>query len=294
MNLLLENNSTMFGQTKKEISIHKNFQADLWAVEVDPNQFDQLLLNLYLNACEAMPGGGNLYLETANIITTTKIDLKTYQIRPGRYVKINVTDVGIGMDEQTRERIFEPFFTTREMGRGTGLGLAMVYGIIKGHNGYINVYSEKGKGTTFSIYLPASDKEITKQENDKITIVRGNETILIVDDEETVLQVMKEMSEALGYQVMFAGSGPEAIKIFEENRDRIALVILDIIMPNMGGGETFDHLRRINPKVNVILSSGYSINSEATKIMDRGCKEFIQKPISLNELSTKIRKALSM
>ena len=291
LNKVLENTSAMFGQTKKEITIHKNLQEGIWAVEADTSQLEQVFLNIYVNAWQAMPGGGHLYLETDNI-TVTGADTKAYHIKPGRYVRIAITDTGTGMDEKTKKRIFEPFFTTREMGRGTGLGLAMVYGIIKGHGGYINVYSEENKGTNFKIYLPATEKEVEKKEMAEQVAMRGRETILLIDDEATIVVVMTEILEALGYKVLSAGSGEEAVRIYDEKRDLIDLVILDMVMPGMGGGETFDRLKQANPGIKVILSSGYTPDGEAAGIIKRGCRGFIQKPINIHELSRKIREVL--
>jgi len=291
MNEVVEKSSTMFGRTKKEILIHKKFEKNLWAVEVDTSQMEQILMNLYVNAWQAMPGGGHIYLETSNLIIT-ETDNKTFYMKPGRYVKISVTDAGVGMDEKTKERIFEPFFTTKGMGRGTGLGLAMVYGIVKGHNGFINVYSEEGKGTTFNIYLPASEKEVLKEEKPEDVILKGRETILLVDDERAIITVTKEILEALGYLVLVAANGGEALEIYQENKDKIDLVILDMIMPDMSGGETFDRLKEIKPDIKVILSSGYSLNGEASGIMARGCRGFIQKPSSIAVLSQKVRDVL--
>jgi two-component system cell cycle sensor histidine kinase/response regulator CckA len=156
MNDILEKSSSMFGRTQKEISIHRKFGRDLWSVEVDREQMEQVLMNLYMNASQAMPAGGEICLETENVLLNDEKAISC-AVRPGKYVKISVTDTGTGMDEKTKERIFDPFFTTKGMGRGTGLGLATVYGIIKGHGGAINVYSEPGHGTTFDIYLPASE-----------------------------------------------------------------------------------------------------------------------------------------
>jgi two-component system cell cycle sensor histidine kinase/response regulator CckA len=198
----------------------------------------------------------------------------------------------MGMDEKTRERIFDPFFTTKEMGRGTGLGLATVYGIIKGHKGMINVYSEPGHGTTFTIYLPASDKEVVREKTATETITRGMETILLVDDEKMVLEVNKELLESMGYLVYGAGSGQEAIAVYMEKQKEINLVILDMIMPGISGGETFDRLREINPELKVLLSSGYSITGKAQIIMDRGCNGFLQKPFQIENLSRKVREML--
>jgi PAS domain S-box-containing protein len=291
MNDVVEKSSTMFGRTKKEILIHKKFEKNLWAVEADTPQMDQIFMNLYVNAWQAMPGGGHIYLETSNL-TITETDGKFFYMKPGRYVRISVNDTGVGMDEKTKGRIFEPFFTTKEMGRGTGLGLAMVYGIVKGHNGFINVYSEEGKGTTFNIYLPASEKEVLKEEKPEDVILKGRETILLVDDERAIIDVTREILEALGYLVLVAANGREALKLYQENRDKIDVVILDMIMPDMGGGETFDRLKEIKSDIKVILSSGYSLDGEASGIMARGCRGFIQKPSSIAVLSQKVREVL--
>ena len=219
MNDIIEKTSSMFGRTKKEISIHRKYGKDLWTVEVDRGQMEQVFMNLYVNAWQAMPGGGEIYLETENVLLDDE-QAFPYAVKPGKYVKITVTDTGTGMDEKTRERIFDPFFTTKEMGRGTGLGLATVYGIIKGHKGMINVYSEPGHGTTFTIYLPASEKEVVKEKTATGTIARGTETILLVDDEKMVLEVSKEMLESMGYRVYAAGSGQEAIAVYMEKKKR--------------------------------------------------------------------------
>jgi|GEM_PF-770914 len=291
MNDILGKSSSMFGRTKKEITIHRKYGKDLWTVEVDRGQMEQVFLNLYVNAWQAMPGGGEIDLETENVLLDDEQALP-YAMSPGRYVKISVTDTGTGMDEKTRERIFDPFFTTKRMGRGTGLGLATVYGIIKGHKGAIHVYSEPGHGTTFTIYLPASEKEVVKEKSAAGTITRGTETILLVDDEKMVLEVGREMLEFLGYRVYAAGSGQEALAGYMEKRKEIDLVILDMIMPGISGGETFNRLREINSDAKVLLSSGYSINGEAKTIMDRGCNGFIQKPFQLSKLSRKVREML--
>ena len=196
------------------------------------------------------------------------------------------------MDKATQERIFDPFFTTKEMGRGTGLGLASAYGIIKNHGGFINVYSEKGHGSTFNIYLPASEKEVIEEKKPAGDTLRGSETVLFVDDEDMIIEIAEDLFEQLGYKVLIARSGKEAIEIYEENKERIDIVILDMIMPDMSGGETYDRMKDINPKVKVLLSSGYSINGQATEILDRGCNGFIQKPFKMKELSQKLREIL--
>jgi two-component system cell cycle sensor histidine kinase/response regulator CckA len=233
--------------------------------------------------------GGHLYIDAENV-TLDETYLKTDSAQPGRYVKVSVTDTGVGMDDRTIARIFEPFFTTKEMGRGTGLGLASVYGIVRGHKGVINVYSQVGHGTTFNIYLPATKKEAEKLSQDEL--MKGDETILLVDDEEMILNVGKEILETLGYRVITASGGREAIEVYRTKKPDVDLVILDMIMPDLEGGKTFDALREIDPGVAVILSSGYSLNSEAETIMHRGCSAFMQKPFNVYTLSRTIREVI--
>jgi two-component system cell cycle sensor histidine kinase/response regulator CckA len=293
LNEIIDKSSSLFARTKKEIRIHTDLYEDLWTAEVDRGQIDQVLLNLYVNAWQAMSNGGDLYLQTENVILDRSY-VKPYKVEPGRYAKISVSDTGVGIDKETQERIFEPFFTTKEMGRGTGLGLASVYGIIKSHGGYINVYSEKERGTVFTIYLPASAKEVLiDEEGSPAMLIKGTGTILLIDDEKMILDVGLELLEELGYTVLSAMSGQEAIDVFQKDQDNIDLVIMDMIMPGMGGGETFDRLKEINPEVKVLLSSGYSINGQATKIIRRGCDGFIQKPFNMNQLAEKIQKILT-
>ena len=291
MNELLIKSSDIFGRTKRDIVIHRKLQDDLYTVEIDRSQIEQVLLNLYINAWHAMPTGGELYLETQNIIFDEGY-ANRYPIKPGQYVKVSVTDTGIGMDEATKQRIFEPFFTTREMGRGAGLGLASVHGIIKNHSGMINVYSEKGKGTTFNIYLPASGKEHIEDKVISDELLKGREMVLFVDDQDVVIDVGKAILEELGYTVLLAKSGQEAVDVYAERMEEIDLVILDMVMPTVSGGETYDRLKEINPGIKVILSSGYSLNGQASGILERGCNGFIQKPFNVNELSKKIREVL--
>jgi two-component system cell cycle sensor histidine kinase/response regulator CckA len=291
LNDIIEKSSRMFGRTKKEIQIHTNLAEDLGTVEIDRGQLDQVLLNLYVNAWQAMPEGGDLYLKTENAILDENY-VKPYKVVPGKYVKVTVTDTGVGIKKEHLGRIFEPFFTTKEMGRGTGLGLASVYGVIKNHGGYINVYSEKKLGTTFSFYLPASDKEAVQEREKPVQAAKGTETILLIDDEAMILDVGQELLGELGYTVITANGGEEALRIFEKHRDKIQLVIMDMIMPVMSGGETFDRLKALSPDIKILLSSGYSLNGQATKILERGCDGFIQKPFNMNQLSQKIREIL--
>jgi CheY-like chemotaxis protein len=287
VNQLVEETSKAFGRTRKEITIHRELADDLFPIEGDLGQMEQVLMNLLVNAADAMPQGGDIFLKTINI-PYGDIRGKLYNPKPGDYVLLTVSDTGMGMDPKTLDRIFEPFFTTKELGRGTGLGLASVYGIIKGHAGYVDVESKEGRGTIFKIYLPASNGEVQKTIIEPDHIIKGTGTILLIDDEEMVLEVGERFLIVMGYQVLTAREGREAIEIYKKHRDTIDLVLLDIIMPNMKGGEVFDQLKEINPEVKVLLLSGYSIDGEASKILERGCSGFIQKPFDMNQLSQSI------
>lgn len=291
LNDIIEKTSNAFGQTRKDVTIQKSLESDIWAVEIDQVQVEQVLVNLYVNAQQAMPDGGELTLKTRNV-TLDEAYVRNYKVRPGDYVMVSVTDTGMGIDERTKERIFEPFFTTREMGRGRGLGLASAYGIIRGHQGIINIYSEEGQGTTFNLFLPATDKAAVKETVPPRGLLEGSETILFVDDEDVIIDVNREILESLGYKVVAAKSGQEAIEVYRKLRGKIGLVILDMIMPGMDGEATYDSLRKIDDDVRVILSSGYSKNEQAKAILEKGCQAFIQKPFSISDLSMTIRQVL--
>jgi CheY-like chemotaxis protein len=291
LNDLIRKSSEMFGRTKKEIKITRREQESTWVVDADRGQIEQVFLNMYVNAWQAMPGGGELILSTENVILDEPF-VKPHKMQPGRYVKISITDTGIGMDEATRQRVFEPFFTTKGRGRGTGLGLASAYGIVKNHGGIITLYSERGHGTTFNIYLPVSASAAVADASLERQVMKGTETILIVDDEDIVLDVGVEVLKTLGYRVLSARSGPEAIEIYRQKNGEIDMVILDMIMPEMGGGRVFDAMKGINASVKVLLASGYSLNGQASHILSRGCGGFIQKPFSIIDLSRKIREIL--
>ncbi|MDZ7696133.1 MAG: response regulator [Deltaproteobacteria bacterium] len=221
-------------------------------------------------------------MRTENL-TLKANETQAFDIAPGRYVKISVTDTGVGMDAATRDKIFDPFFSTKDVGKGSGLGLASVFGIIKNHGGSIHVYSEKGSGTTFTIYLPASESETPKETSWQTPIETqyGQGTILLVDDEEIIIEVGQEMLKKLGYHVMVARGGEEALQLYEKHSDEIEIIILDMIMPGMGGGEAFDRLKTIDDNVRVVLSSGYSIDGQATKILDRGASGSSRSPSQL-------------
>jgi PAS domain S-box-containing protein len=291
LNQIIAESSDTFSRTRKELTIQRRFETNLSAIEADQGQIEQILYNLYVNAADAMPDGGELILETANV-THQDINGHQYDPKPGEYVRLSVKDTGVGIDKEHQARIFDPFFTTKEMGRGTGLGLASAYGIVKSHEGYIEVESEKDIGTTFHIYLPASDKAVQPLPKIPAKIVAGSGTVLLVDDEEVVLNVGAKVLEKMGYTVFPAQSGVEAIDIFHQKKAQIDLVILDVIMPDIGGGEAYDKIKEIDSSAKVLLSSGYSIDGQAAEIMNRGCDGFIQKPFNANDLSAKLTQLL--
>ncbi len=288
LNHLLKRTGSIFGRTRKEIEIRYRLVENIWMVQADAGQIDQVLMNLFVNASQAMPAGGNLYLETQAAFL---------KIPTGSYVQVSVTDEGVGMDEETKERVFEPFFTTRDREkRGVGLGLASVYGIIRNHGGMINVYTEKGVGTTFRIYLPAFEPTASdrgEREALEQRVLKGTEGILVVEDEELLMDVAVKMLEVMGYRVFTAKSGAEALERYHAYRNDIDLIMLDMVMPGMGGEETFRKLKEIRPDIKVILASGYSLNEQATRIMEGGCCAFLQKPHNTVELSRTIRDVLS-
>ncbi|MFH0728959.1 MAG: response regulator [Pseudomonadota bacterium] len=287
LNQLIKKTASMFGRAKKEIKLNLDLQEELWSASVDRGQIQQVLLNLYVNAWQAMPKGGEISIRSANveIYGQQALDIG---LQNGRYLQISVIDTGEGIAKELLQRIFEPFFTTKERGRGTGLGLASSYGIINNHGGSIKVMSEKGFGSTFVVYLPASMTSAFEEKVCQSNIRKGRETILLVDDELNVIDVTEEMLQSVGYKVLTARSGMEAIELFKKNRENIDLIILDMIMPGLGGGETFDCLKALDPNVRVLLSSGYSLKGEAKEILNRGCNGFIQKPYTLAQLSEKL------
>jgi CheY-like chemotaxis protein len=258
----------------------------------DSGQIDQVMMNLATNARDSMPDGGTLTISTQLAEIDDEFKRMHGYGEPGMYALLTVEDTGIGMDNETKQRIFEPFFTTKEIGRGTGLGLAIIYGIVKQHNGYIDVYSELGRGTTFRIYLPVV--ELTAEETlstEYIPLIGGKETILLVEDESALRTVTKTMLEKYGYKVIEAVDGVEAVDKFEEHKDTISLVLMDVIMPNKNGKEAYQDILVIRPDAQVIFLSGYTSDSIMNKIVDEGWK-LLLKPVSPKELFRQIREVL--
>jgi len=262
-------------------------------VMADPGQIEQVLMNLATNAKDAMPDGGQLIIETFTLQMDNEFIKSHGYGKQGNYAVISVTDTGIGMDAETQEKIFEPFFTTKEVAKGTGLGLAMVYGIIKQHEGFINVYSEPGKGTTFRIYLPLiSIQNSGQREIISTEIEKGAGTILLVEDEENVRVSLKQMIEEFGYEVITAENGEKAVELFAENKDTIHLCILDLIMPGMNGKETFDKIKQIKSTVKVIFLSGYTADIIHRKGLIEEGLEFLSKPVTPSLFSYKIKEVI--
>jgi PAS domain S-box-containing protein len=276
----------------KSIEIKLRLDNDLPVVEADAGQMQQVLMNLCVNAADAMPDGGKLELDSKTAMLSEE-DVKVHVgASAGLYVVISVADTGCGMDEDTLLRIFEPFFTTKEEGKGTGLGLSMIYGVIDNHGGFVTVESEAGKGSVFSIYLPASDIAKPQASTTLESPRGGNELILVVDDEESIRSFAKEVLETHGYRVLLAADGFEAVEVFRDKNGEIGLVILDMMMPKMGGKEAFRKLTELNPGVRALLSTGYSQEGKAQDILNSGVKGFIQKPYRVNALLSKVRSVL--
>jgi len=263
-------------------------------VYIDTGQIEQVLMNLSTNARDAMDKGGRLTIETSfHEITSAFLQIHGYGT-PGRYALITVSDSGRGMDKKTQERIFEPFFTTKEVGKGTGLGLSIAYGIVKQHKGFINVYSEQGKGTTFSIYLPLIKRKSAG--DDEIPVLSppamGNETILVAEDDISVCMLIESVLRKFGYEVILARDGQEAVKKFSANRERIHLVLMDIIMPRKNGGDAYDEIRKLEPAIKVLFTSGYTAEIIRRRGEIEKGMELIMKPVRPLALLGKIREIL--
>ncbi len=278
------------------ICIETKLQEDLWGISGDATQLEQILLNLGLNAADAMPKGGNISITTQNVVLGEDATLYGKELPKGEYVKLIVADTGLGISKEALKHIFDPFFTTKEVGKGTGLGLAMVYGVVQNHNGHISCQSKPGSGTLFTIHLPRLKETVeepvvdARQDESEMT---GNETVLLVDDEESILLLGRTVLERSGYKVITANCGEDALEVFKEKRERIDLVILDLNMPGIGGERCLKGMKELDSKVKVLVASGYSSDSTANHITALGATGFLAKPFRLNELGKTVRKVLA-
>jgi CheY-like chemotaxis protein len=266
---------------------------ELASVHADKSQLEQIIMNLCINARDAMPAGGLISIETENTLLNGEYCKIHKWAQPGRFVVLSISDNGSGMDHETCSHLFEPFFTTKEIGKGTGLGLSTVYGIVRQHNGYINAYSEIGKGTTFKIYLPSVMRKASEIGTKIATKIRGGtETILIAEDEEIVLGYVKFLLEKHGYKTICASNGGKAVEEFRKNPERISLVLIDVVMPDMNGKEVYDELKKDFSQVKFLFSSGYTQNAvHKGFVLDENIR-LVSKPYDMEELLKAIRKIL--
>ncbi|NCC25609.1 MAG: transporter substrate-binding domain-containing protein [Deltaproteobacteria bacterium] len=278
----------------KMVALEIRLQPDLWKISSDPVQIEQILLNLAGNAVDAMPDGGTISIETGNVILDEGFVLAHPEASAGRHVLLTLSDTGFGMDADTLSHIYDPFFTTKEVGKGTGLGLASVYGIVKSHGGHIQCDSEPGRGTTFRIYWPAADETdaVSDRSLEEASPGGGDETILVVDDEPEIRELTAETLEALGYTVLVAASGEEALEIFRRQGNGIGLVLLDLNMPGLGGQKCLAALREIDPGVRVVIASGYAATDHRSQALASGAWGFIAKPYRMRELADVVRSSL--
>jgi signal transduction histidine kinase/CheY-like chemotaxis protein len=291
LNSLALETAETFSLTRREYRVHTDLSERSMPVEIDPSQVEQALLNLLINAADAMPRGGDIYL-SSRLALHTELDAPDYEIKEGTHAVLSIRDTGHGMDADTLERCFQPFFTTKGMSGGTGLGLASAYGIIRAHGGQIDVESTVGEGSRFSLSFPTAAREPDPIGAGSGPPVEGEGTILVVEDDEGVLAAFSEMLSLLHYTPICAGSGEAAIDIFDRRKDDIDLVVLDLILTDLNGGEVFDRIRAIDPDASVLLASGYSLEGEAAGILERGCDDFIQKPFTIEQLSLKVESVL--
>jgi len=289
LNETVQRTADLFGRTKKEIQIKADYQEGIWLVEADQAQIEQVLVNLYVNAWQAMAEDMALSLKTKNVALENR-SAEALGLPPGNYAAISVHDRGCGIDPDVIDRIFEPFFTTKQIGRGTGLGLASAFGIIQNHGGMIDVQSHLNQGSVFTIYLPAASRNLSKKPAATPKLAhKGRGTLLVVDDESTVLEVLEAILVELGYQVITANNGYTAIALFEKEMGRIDGVLLDMIMPDMSGRQILTELKKRKPDTRVILSSGYTLEGLGDEYKSVPADGFIQKPYSIDKLARTLR-----
>ena len=280
----------------KSVEVRTTIPRDTWTILGDPTQIHQILLNLCVNARDAMPNGGKLTLTVENFVLDNQYSVMSHEAKPGPYVQISVTDSGTGIPPQLLERIFEPFFTTKEVTKGTGLGLSTVMAIVKSHEGTINVYSELGKGTTFKVYLPAleSSPEKRKVQTQRVSLPRGNgETILVVDDEASILTITCQTLLAFGYRVLKAADGAEAVALYARHEHEVAVVLTDMMMPVLDGCALIHALKRINPAVKIIAASGLNAEGNVAKVTEAGVNHFLTKPYTAGTLLKTLQEILT-
>jgi two-component system, cell cycle sensor histidine kinase and response regulator CckA len=284
----------LLGRTiPKMIEIDLHLAENLRSINADPTQLEQILLNLAVNAAHAMPEGGKLVFETKNVRLDREYCRTHLETKPGEYVLLTVSDTGKGMEKEILERVFEPFFTTKGRGEGTGLGLSMVFGIVKSHDGHISCNSKPGIGTVFKIYFPATEMEIAwDPEATQIMPSFGTETILLVDDEKAIRDLGKEILTSVGYKVLTASTGLEALDMYAKAQEEISLVILDLIMPEMGGKQCLEELHKINPQLKVLIASGYCADPSTKEFLETGARGVVTKPFRMKELLQQVRKVL--
>ncbi|MCG6945707.1 MAG: response regulator [Deltaproteobacteria bacterium] len=278
----------------KMINIDLDLTDNLKIVNADPTQVEQVLMNLAVNAKDAMPEGGKLLIKTENAILNDEVCRLHPDATPWVYALLTVSDSGHGMDSETQEHIFEPFYTTKDVDKGTGLGLAMVYGIVKNHNGFISCSSDPGEGTTFKIYLPTLDREVqvVDEEEAQAPIKKGSETILLVDDEELIRDLVVQVLGESGYTVITAPDGKSGLNLYGEQQAQIDLVILDLIMPEMGGRKCLEELIKMDPQARVLIASGYALDGPAIEAIKTGARGHISKPYDIKEMLRVIRAVL--
>ncbi|MEN8210651.1 MAG: ATP-binding protein [Thermodesulfobacteriota bacterium] len=297
INELLPVTLKMFAPTRKDIVVHESYDEHLHSVDADPNQLEQVFVHLLINASQAMPEQGDIFIKTQNIVIDENHEYP-FEVHSGQYIKVTIKDTGIGMDQKIQKRIFDPFFSTKDTDnqKGRGLGLSTVYGIVKNHDGFILVDSKIGRGASFHVWLPVSDnaevQEIVEESHDTKQMQQGSETILLVDDEEEIVNVGKNFLKKLGYKPLVARNGLEAVEIFKIHKDKISLVVLDLIMPEMSGKQTFAEIKKIQQNSKILISTGYAVDDKIEELLDQGCQGFIRKPFSLNEFSHALRKIL--
>lgn len=291
LNRLIRNISHNMQSPENGIEWILDFTDEPCSVKADRKQMEQVIGDVLQNAIQAMPNGGKLTIRT-RIETIDRTLADRHETRPGRYFVISIQDTGIGMDEATMERIFQPFFTTKDVGAGVGLSLASAHGVLRNHGGFITAQSSPGQGSTFFLYLPCGEDVLEGGIDVSEVVPSGKGSVLLVDDDDMILEIGSKLLERLGYQVVTAASGPQAIQFYRAHRSEIDLVILDLAMPEMDGEATYDELKRIDPNVRVIVASGYPIDGKAASILKKGGRDFIQKPFSPKVLSEKIKKAL--